>query len=34
MASNLINRNEIKWGTKSVLNMTNYDVLNPTKIYG
>ena len=28
LSSNLINRIEIKWGTKSVLNINNYDVLS------
>ena len=31
LAANLINRIEIKWGTKSVLNINNYDVLNSYK---
>ena len=31
LAANLINRNEIKWGTKSVLKINNYDVLNSYK---
>ena len=31
LAANLINRIEMKWGTKSVLNINNYDVLNSYK---
>ena len=31
LAANLINRIEIKWRTKSVLNINNYDVLNSYK---
>ena len=31
LAANLINRIEIKWGTKSLLNINNYDVLNSYK---
>ena len=31
LAANLISRIEIKWGTKSVLNINNYDVLNSYK---
>ena len=31
LAANLINRIEIKWEAKSVLNINNYDVLNSCK---
>ena len=31
LATNLINKIEIKWGTKSVLNINDYDVLNSYK---